>query len=253
MLCCLAIFFHGARWVAKPCRDSWCIVDESLWLSTPFLSNFDTLLLPLPLHFSSSTPTVLPASLPSHRCCKVVENFINGSFSKSSSVNFIDVTNPATNEVVCRVPESTRHEMEEAAGAAQEAFGTWREVPVQQRQRIMFDLQKLIRDNTDELAESITLEQGKTIPDAKGDVFRGLEIVEMSSGLGHLMMGETQGNLSKGIDSYSYREPLGVTAGICPFNFPAMIPLWMFPVAVTAGNTSVIKPRSVRAFVGLLV
>ena len=87
------------------------------------------------------------------------------------------------------------------------------------------------------------MEQGKTLPDARGDVFRGQEVVEMASSLGHLLMGETQGNVSKGIDSYSYREPLGVTAGICPFNFPAMIPLWMFPVACAAGNTQVLKPR----------
>ena len=99
-----------------------------------------------------------------------------------------------------------------------------------------------IRENTDALAQNITLEQGKTLPDARGDVFRGQEVVEMASSLGHLLMGETQGNVSKGIDTYSYREPLGVTGGICPFNFPAMIPLWMFPVACAAGNTSVIKP-----------
>ena len=106
----------------------------------------------------------------------------------------------------------------------------------------MFELQANIRENTEHLAESITLEQGKTLPDARGDVFRGLEIVEAACGQGHLMMGETQENLSKGLDTYSYRQPLGVTAGICPFNFPAMIPLWMFPVATSTGNTSVMKP-----------
>lgn len=174
----------------------------------------------------------------------MVQNFINGKFVDSSSKKFIDVRNPATNEVVCRVPESTRHEMEEATGAAQHAFGTWKEVPIQLRQRIMLDFQRLIRDPamTETLAKSITLEQGKTIPDAKGDIFRGLEIVEMTCGAGHLMMGENQMNLSKGLDSYSFRQPLGVTAGICPFNFPAMIPLWMFPVATVSGNTSVMKP-----------
>ena len=194
---------------------------------------------PHPLHLPT---TSLTHPTPCRHNHAVVQNFINGKFVDSSATSFIDVTNPATNEVICRVPESTRHEMEEAAGCAQEAFGTWREVPVQQRQRVMFELQKLVRDNTEEIARSITLEQGKTLPDARGDVFRGLEIVEMSSAIGHLMMGETQGNLSTGIDSYSYHEPLGVTAGICPFNFPAMIPLWMFPVAITAGNTSVMKP-----------
>ncbi|GMH67242.1 hypothetical protein TL16_g11898 [Triparma laevis f. inornata] len=132
--------------------------------------------------------------------------------------------------------------MSAAVASARTAFETWSETPVQMRQRIMLDYVQLIKRDQQKIAESITLEQGKTIPDAMGDVFRGLEIVEMSSAIGHLMMGETQGNISKGIDAYSYREPLGVTAGICPFNFPAMIPLWMFPVACAAGNTSVIKP-----------
>ena len=172
-----------------------------------------------------------------------VSNFINGAAVPSSATKLIDVTNPATNEVILRVPESTPHEMSEAVGSAADAFKTWREVPIQARQRVMADFAVAIRQNTDALAESITLEQGKTLPDARGDVFRGQEVVEMASSLGHLLMGETQGNVSKGIDSYSYREPLGVTAGICPFNFPAMIPLWMFPVACAAGNTQVLKPR----------
>jgi len=145
------------------------------------------------LILTSRTPLTPSVPLSHLFLPSVVQNFINGKFVDSSATSFIDVTNPATNEVICRVPESTRHEMEEAAGCAQEAFGAWREVPIQQRQRVMFDLQKLVRDHTDELAHSITLEQGKTLPDAKGDVFRGLEIVEMSSALGHLMMGEVRG------------------------------------------------------------
>jgi len=176
------------------------------------------------------------------RSVTTIPNFINGKFVESASTKTIDVTNPATNEVISRVPESTQHEMEEAVGVAHDAFQSWKEVPVQQRQRVMFELQANIRENTEHLAESITLEQGKTLPDARGDVFRGLEIVEAACGQGHLMMGETQENLSKGLDTYSYRQPLGVTAGICPFNFPAMIPLWMFPVATSTGNTSVMKP-----------
>jgi malonate-semialdehyde dehydrogenase (acetylating)/methylmalonate-semialdehyde dehydrogenase len=106
----------------------------------------------------------------------------------------------------------------------------------------MFRLADLIRQNHDDLAKLITTEQGKTFPDAKGDVFRGLEVVEVTCNTSTLMMGETAENLSKGLDTYSYKQPLGVCAGICPFNFPAMIPLWMFPVAVTCGNTYVLKP-----------
>jgi malonate-semialdehyde dehydrogenase (acetylating)/methylmalonate-semialdehyde dehydrogenase len=94
----------------------------------------------------------------------------------------------------------------------------------------------------DDIASTITREQGKTIADAKGDVFRGLEVVESVCGIGSLLMGETAENLSRGLDTYTYRQPLGVTAGICPFNFPAMIPLWMFPVSLACGNTMILKP-----------
>eukprot|EP00904_Undaria_pinnatifida_P005128 jgi/Undpi1/1745/HiC_scaffold_11.g05134.m1 len=132
--------------------------------------------------------------------------------------------------------------MEAAVSSAQEAFLSWREVPVQHRARVMFKLQGIIRERTEELAAIITMEQGKTLADARGDVFRGLEVVEQACGVGVAMMGETLGGVAAGMDSFSYREPLGVCAGICPFNFPAMIPLWMFPLAVAAGNTFVLKP-----------
>lgn len=133
-------------------------------------------------------------------------------------------------------------QMNEAADSAETAFKTWRETPVQQRVRVFFKLAQLIRDHTDELAASITREQGKTTADAKGDVFRGLEVVEHACSVGSLMMGETAENLSSSVDTYSYRQPLGVTAGITPFNFPAMIPLWMFPMANACGNTFIMKP-----------
>ena len=178
--------------------------------------------------FSSSVPTV--------------QNFINGQLVDSAATEFFELRNPATQELIGRVPQSTHEEMLEAVSAAKTAFKTWKEVPVQQRQRVMFKLADLIRENHDHLASLITKEQGKTFPDAKGDVFRGLEVVEMSCNTANLMMGETSENLSKGLDTYSYKQPLGVCAGICPFNFPAMIPLWMFPVAVTCGNTYVLKP-----------
>jgi malonate-semialdehyde dehydrogenase (acetylating)/methylmalonate-semialdehyde dehydrogenase len=129
-----------------------------------------------------------------------------------------------------------------AEAGAKAAFKTWKEVPVQQRQRIFFNLQKLIRDNTEDLAKSITQEQGKTLADARGDVFRGLEVVETACNFSSLMLGESLENLSKGVDTYTYRQPLGVVAGICPFNFPAMIPLWMFPLSTVTGNTCLLKP-----------
>lgn len=171
-----------------------------------------------------------------------VKNFINGKFEESKATKWIEVRNPATQEVVSLVPQSTPEELRRAVESAQVAYKTWREVPVQQRQRVMFTLAQLIRDNTEDLAKSITTEQGKTLADARGDVFRGLEVVEHTCSTASLMMGETMESVSRGMDSYSYKQPLGVCAGICPFNFPAMIPLWMFPVATACGNTYVVKP-----------
>mmetsp|Transcript_16839 Transcript_16839/g.30185 ORF Transcript_16839/g.30185 Transcript_16839/m.30185 type:complete len:518 (-) Transcript_16839:292-1845(-) len=168
--------------------------------------------------------------------------FINGEFRESKAKSFIDVHNPATQELVTRVPEATQEEMAEAVAAAKEAFKVWGSTSVSVRQRVMLKLQQLIRDNEEELAKSIVSENGKTFADAKGDVFRGLEVVESAANLAPAMMGETMDSLSDGVDTYSLRQPLGVCAGICPFNFPAMIPLWMFPIAVTCGNTYVMKP-----------
>ncbi|CAI5711815.1 unnamed protein product [Peronospora effusa] len=168
--------------------------------------------------------------------------FINGKFIQSKTDKWIDVRNPATNDVICQVPEATQDEMRQATEAAARAYKTWKEVGVQHRQRVMLKLQHLIRQHTEELALSITTEQGKTLADARGDVFRGLEVVEFTCGAATLMMGETAENLATSLDTYSYKQPLGVCAGICPFNFPAMIPLWMFPTGTVTGNTYVLKP-----------
>ncbi|KAL5790197.1 hypothetical protein ACOSQ2_005085 [Xanthoceras sorbifolium] len=171
-----------------------------------------------------------------------VPNLIGGTFVDSKSLASIDVINPATQEVVSQVPLTTNEEFKAAVSAAKEAFPSWRNTPITTRQRIMFKLQELIRRDMDKLAMNITTEQGKTLKDAHGDVFRGLEVVEHACGMANLQMGGYVPNVSNGIDTYSIREPLGVCAGICPFNFPAMIPLWMFPVAATCGNTFVLKP-----------
>ncbi|BAF20996.1 methylmalonate-semialdehyde dehydrogenase [acylating], mitochondrial [Oryza sativa Japonica Group] len=171
-----------------------------------------------------------------------VRLLIGGEFVESRADEHVDVTNPATQEVVSRIPLTTADEFRAAVDAARTAFPGWRNTPVTTRQRIMLKYQELIRANMDKLAENITTEQGKTLKDAWGDVFRGLEVVEHACGMGTLQMGEYVSNVSNGIDTFSIREPLGVCAGICPFNFPAMIPLWMFPIAVTCGNTFVLKP-----------
>ncbi|KAG6529611.1 hypothetical protein ZIOFF_011820 [Zingiber officinale] len=195
---------------------------------------------PSPLHCRTSIGDPRRASC-KHRNPRV-RNLIGGAFVESQSKDWIDVVNPATQEVVSRVPITTDEEFKAAVNAAKGAFPHWRNTPVTARQRIMLKLQELIRRDMDKLALNITTEQGKTLKDAQGDVFRGLEVVEHACGMATLQMGEYISNVSNGIDTYSIREPLGVCAGICPFNFPAMIPLWMFPMAVTCGNTFVLKP-----------
>ncbi|CAK7330385.1 unnamed protein product [Dovyalis caffra] len=171
-----------------------------------------------------------------------VPNFIGGRLVDSQSFASIDVINPATQQVVSQVPITTNEEFRAAVFAAKRAFPQWRNKPISTRQRIMFKFQELIQRDIDKLAMSITAEHGKTLKDANGDVLRGLEVVEHACGLATLQIGEFVSNVSNGIDTYSIREPLGVCAGICPFEFPAMIPLWMFPIAVTCGNTFILKP-----------
>jgi len=173
---------------------------------------------------------------------RLVNNFINGKSSPSNATTWYDVINPATQEVVAKVPQSTQDEMNKAVDSAKEAFKTWSQVPVQVRARHMFKLTELIKKHTDDIAKSITTENGKTLPDSRGDVFRGFEVVEYACSVPSMQMSELLPNLANGVDTYSMRLPLGVCAGICPFNFPAMIPLWMFPLAITTGNTFVIKP-----------
>merc|ERR1711931_274852 len=151
---------------------------------------------------------------------------------ESTASEFIDLHNPATNEVVTRVPISTSGEMEAAVKSCEKAFESWCDTTVLTRQSLMFKLQELIKRDLPKLAESITLEQGKTVIDAQGDVMRGLQVVEHCCSITSLQMGETMPGVSKGMDILSHRVPLGVTAGITPFNFPAMIPLWMFPMAL---------------------
>jgi malonate-semialdehyde dehydrogenase (acetylating)/methylmalonate-semialdehyde dehydrogenase len=168
--------------------------------------------------------------------------YINGEFTQSSSEQWIDVVNPANQEVLAKVPCSTEQEVKAAIGSAQEAFKTWRNVPVPERARIMMKYAALLKEHQEEIATIICHELGKTFEDAKGDVWRGIEVVEQAANAPAMMMGETVENVARNIDTYSYTQPLGVCAGITPFNFPAMIPLWMFPMAIVCGNTFVLKP-----------
>jgi len=167
---------------------------------------------------------------------------IDGAFVQSSTTQWRDVVNPATQQVLARVPFATAAEVDAAVASAKEAFKTWRKTPIGTRARIFLKYQQLIRENMTELAAILTSEQGKTLPDAEGDVFRGLEVVEHAAAIGNLQLGELANNVATGVDTYTLLQPLGVCAGITPFNFPAMIPLWMFPMAIATGNTFVLKP-----------
>ena len=171
-----------------------------------------------------------------------VQQLINGQFVDSNTSEWIDITDPATQEVIAKVPQTTDDEINQAVAAAQTAFQTWRKTPITTRARIFLRYQALIREHMDELAETLTAEQGKTIADARGDVFRGLEVVEHAAGIANLQIGDFVENVASGVDTYSIWQPLGVCAGITPFNFPAMIPLWMFPMAIATGNTFILKP-----------
>ena len=171
-----------------------------------------------------------------------VQQLINGQFVQSKTDEWIDITDPATQEVIAKVPQTTNDEINQAVAAAQTAFETWRKTPITTRARIFLAYQALIREHMDELAEILTAEQGKTIADARGDVFRGLEVVEHAAGIANLQIGDFVENVASGVDTYSIWQPLGVCAGITPFNFPAMIPLWMFPMAIATGNTFILKP-----------
>ncbi|MFP5382896.1 MAG: CoA-acylating methylmalonate-semialdehyde dehydrogenase [Gammaproteobacteria bacterium] len=171
-----------------------------------------------------------------------IPQFINGEFSAGSSTRSLPVVNPATQAVLAEVPMATRSEVEAAVASAKSAFHTWRDVAVPERARLMLRYQHLLKQHHDELGEILAQETGKTFADAKGDVWRGIEVVEHACNVPSLLMGEMVENVAGGIDTYSLIQPLGVCVGITPFNFPAMIPLWMYPLAIACGNTFVLKP-----------
>ena len=167
---------------------------------------------------------------------------INGQMVQSQTDAFIPVTDPATQNVIAEVPCATSAEVDAAIAAAQIAFESWKEIPVGERARLMLRYQHLLKEHHDEIATLLSSETGKTFEDAKGDVWRGIEVVEHACNIASLSMGETVENVARKIDCYSITQPLGVCVGITPFNFPAMIPLWMFPMAIACGNTFVLKP-----------
>ncbi|WP_330149633.1 CoA-acylating methylmalonate-semialdehyde dehydrogenase [Shewanella xiamenensis] len=171
-----------------------------------------------------------------------VKHYIDGEFTIGTGTSQIVVTNPANNEPIALINSATADEVHVAIASAKAAFKTWKEVPVSERARVMLRYQHLLKEHHDELATILAHETGKTFEDAKGDVWRGIEVAEHACNIASLLMGETVENVARSIDTYSYTQPLGVCAGITPFNFPAMIPLWMFPLAIACGNTFILKP-----------
>ncbi|PCI47765.1 MAG: methylmalonate-semialdehyde dehydrogenase (CoA acylating), partial [Moraxellaceae bacterium] len=168
--------------------------------------------------------------------------YIQGQFSQSQTETYLPVRNPADQEIIAEVPFCTEDEVDHAVAVAKETYAQWRHVPAPKRARLMLRFQDRLKQEHDRLAEILSQETGKTVADAKGDIWRGIEVVEQACNIGSSLMGETLGNVADGIDSYSYSYPLGVCVGITPFNFPAMIPLWMFPLSIACGNTFILKP-----------
>ncbi|CAH8706385.1 CoA-acylating methylmalonate-semialdehyde dehydrogenase [Paenibacillus thiaminolyticus] len=173
---------------------------------------------------------------------KTIRNYVGGEWKASRSGKTEPVYNPATGEMIAHVPLSSREELNEAAEAAAEAFKTWSRTAVPRRARIMFKYQQLLIEHWDELAKLITLENGKNYKEAYGEVQRGIECVEFAAGAPTLMMGKQLPDIATNIESGMYRYPIGVVGGITPFNFPMMVPCWMFPLAIACGNTFVLKP-----------
>lgn len=168
--------------------------------------------------------------------------FIGGRFTTSKSSVKKEVFNPATQEILSWVPFAKTEEIEQAVECAQKAFLKWKEVPAPERSRLFFKYQNLLKDKQDEIARILSEESGKTLEDARGDVWRGIEVVEQACHIPSLMMGETLENVAHSVDTCSYLQPLGVCLGVTPFNFPAMIPLWMFPLSIACGNVFILKP-----------
>lgn len=173
---------------------------------------------------------------------QTLSNFINGQWQEAKTSEYQDIPNPATGETLTQVPISSSKDVDNAVNAAKDAFQSWRKTPVQKRARILFKYQQLLTDHHEELAKIVTQENGKSYKEAYGEVLRGIENVEFACGAPTLMMGDSLSGISSDIDSEMFRYPVGVVGGITPFNFPMMVPCWMFPLAIACGNTFVLKP-----------
>ncbi|KAA8998537.1 CoA-acylating methylmalonate-semialdehyde dehydrogenase [Affinibrenneria salicis] len=173
---------------------------------------------------------------------KITGNFIGGNLCQSSSQQTVPVHNPATGKVGREVTQSTADEVLHAIDIAHQAFKGWSQTPPLRRARILFNFKALMEKHRDELAQLIVSEHGKVLSDAQGELTRGIEVIEFACGIPHLLKGEYSSSVGSGVDSFSMMQPIGVVAGITPFNFPVMVPLWMFPIALACGNTFILKP-----------
>ena len=171
-----------------------------------------------------------------------IRNYIDGAWQSSSASEYLDFANPATGESLGQVPLSTPEEVDQAAQAAASAFADWRRTPAADRVQYLFKLKYLLDENFDELSRTITLENGKTIGESRGEMRRAIENVEVACGIPILMQGYNSEDIARGIDEIMIRQPVGVAAAICPFNFPGMIPFWFMPYALACGNTYIVKP-----------
>ena len=171
-----------------------------------------------------------------------LKNYINGEWVESTTLEFETVVNPATKEPICQVPLSTFDDVNKAAEVAQETFEEWKNVAVPRRARILYKFHQLLIESKDELARLITIENGKALSESYGEVQRGIENVEFAASAPTLMMGDNLGSIATDVEASVYKYPIGVVGGITPFNFPMMVPFWMFPMAIATGNTVVLKP-----------
>lgn len=171
-----------------------------------------------------------------------MKNYINGEWVESNATHYEDVYNPATKEVIAQVPLSPKEDLDYAVEAARTAFEKWKKVAVPRRARILFNYQQLLTKHKEELAQLITIENGKNLTEALGEVQRGIENVEFAAGAPSLMMGDSLASIATDVEAVNYRYPVGVVGGIAPFNFPMMVPCWMFPMAIALGNTFILKP-----------
>ena len=173
---------------------------------------------------------------------KIINHWINGAYQSSSSDRKGEIFNPASGEVIAELPMGNAEDLEKAVVSAGNAFLVWSKSSLTKPTQIMFRYKQLLEENREILTQLINLEHGKVLSDAAGSLQRGIEVVDFACGIPHLLKGEFSEQVGSGVDCYSTRQPIGICAGVTPFNFPAMVPMWMFPIAIMSGNTFILKP-----------